>query len=280
MSQGKFSGELPLRLPGLLVDPAWLATYISHPHLRILDVRLRESYDEAHLPDAVWLDLQALSRTIDGVPGMLLGAAEYAEHMGQLGVDHDKVIVAYDDNWGMPAARVLWTLIRYGHQQVAVLNGGWDQWEEEGHPMSSKPVTPPPTTFVPRPAEEHHATRGWLLERMADPNVVLIDTRTPTEYERGHVPGAISWDWMNGVPLDGWDAMLPADELGAELAKLGITPDKEIVTYCRSGARASHTYLLLRTLGFPHVRNYDGSWLEWSQHEIGVGGTDGNSEPK
>lgn len=255
-----------LKLPGILISPVWLSANLSHPNLRLLDVRLRDSYDEVHLPDAVWVDLQALSHTVNGVAGMLLGPDEYAARMGELGVDHEKVVVAYDDNWGMPAARVLWTLARYGHPQVAILNGGWDSWEEAGYPTSNKPFTPPRTTFTPDFADDHAAERKWLLERGDDPNVVIIDTRTPAEYDQGHLPNAICWDWMNGVPLDGWDAVRPAEELRAELTTLGITPDKEIVTYCRSGARASHTYLLLRSLGFPRVRNYDGSWLEWSQH--------------
>ena len=98
---------------------------------------------------------------------------------------------------------------------------------------------------------------------MQRPDLLLLDTRSRSEYAQGHLPGAICWDWMNGVPLQGWETMRPATELRTELELLGITPDKEIVTYCRSGARAAHTYLLLRNLGYPRVRLYDGSWLEW-----------------
>ena len=86
----------------------------------------------------------------------------------------------------------------------------------------------------------------------------------------GHLPNAINWDWMNGVPTEGWETLRPTGELAAELAAVGITPDKEIVTYCRSGARASHTLMLLRTLGYPRVRNFKGSWLEWSARVLGA----------
>ncbi|MEZ4709092.1 MAG: sulfurtransferase [Caldilineaceae bacterium] len=255
-----------LTLPALLIEPAWLFQHLSHPNLRLLDVRLQESYQEAHLPNAAWVDLRSLSHTVDGVEGMLLSLEQYAAQMNRLGVDAQTAVVLYDDNWGMPAARVLWTLARYGHTNAAILNGGWDRWQEEGHPTETAPFTPPPTTFTPQPADNHLAERAWLLPRLDDPNVVIIDTRTPAEFERGHLPGALSWDWMNGAALEGWNTVRPPEEVRAELANLGVTPDKEIVTYCRSGARAAHTYLLLRHLGFPRVRNYDGSWLEWSRY--------------
>lgn len=255
-----------LQLPALFIEPQWLIEHLSHPNLRLLDVRLPESYQETHLPNAAWLDLRALSRTVDGVEGMLLSLEQYAEQMSRLGIDEQRAVVLYDDNWGMPAARVLWTLARYGHTNAAVLNGGWDRWQEEGYPTETEPFRPTPATFTPRPADQHLAERNWLLERLDDPNVVIIDTRTPAEYTRGHLPGALSWDWMNGAAVDGWNAVRAPDELRSELAELGVTPDKEIVTYCRSGARAAHTYLLLRHLGFPQVRNYDGSWLEWSRY--------------
>lgn len=255
------------QLPGLLVEPTWLAEHLNQPNLRILDVRLADSYEEEHLPGAVWIDLSTLSCIVDGVAGMLLPPAEFAATMGELGIDHNSTVVLYDDNWGMPAARVLWSLRRYGHDQVSVLNGGWDRWQDEGYPTSTKLSTITATTFIPQPADEHLAERQWILDRIDDPDLVLIDTRTPNEYAQGHLPNALSWDWMSGVPLTGWETMRSEDEVRSELAGLGITPDKMIVTYCRSGARAAHTYLLLRHLGFPQVRNYDGSWLEWSKHQ-------------
>lgn len=256
-------------LPGLIVEPAWLADRLEAPDLRLIDVRAVDAYREGHIPGAVQLDLAALTTTVDGVEGFVIGPDPYATIMGQLGVDEDQAVVLYDSNWGMPAARVAWTLIYYGHPNVAILNGGWDRWEEEEHPTTTTSPLPTPTRFVPRPDASHLAELNWLQEHLDDPNLIVIDTRTNGEYDAGHLPGALLWDWMNGVPVGSWDAVRPTDELAAELAALGITPDKEIVTYCRSGARAAHTYLLLRHLGYPRVRNYDGSWLEWSARVLG-----------
>ena len=257
-------------LPGLLVTTQWLEEHLDAPDLRIVDVRPADAFGEGHIPGAVQVDLAALATTVDGVQGMLINADAFAATMSQLGIDSDHAVVLYDSNWGMPAARVLWTLAYYGHSNAAVLNGGWDRWEEEGRASSKSLKLPMPTRFVPNPTPPVLAELNWLQSRLDDPNLVLIDTRTPNEYAAGHLPNAINWDWMNGIAVEGWDTMRPADELAAELAALGITPDKEIVTYCRSGARAAHTYLLLKNLGYPRVRNYDGSWLEWSARVLGI----------
>lgn len=256
-------------LPGLVIDSAWLADRLDAPDLRLIDMRGNEPYGEGHIPGAVQLDLGAITTSVDGVEGFVTAPDAYAKVMGQLGVDEGHAVVLYDSNWGLPAARVAWTLIFYGHPNVAILNGGWDRWCEEERPTTTTWPSPTPTRFVPRPAPSHLAELNWLQDHLDDPDLVIIDTRANGEYIAGHLPGAIKWDWMNGVPMGSWDAVRPVDELAAELSALGVTPDKEIVTYCRSGVRAAHTYLLLRHLGYPRVRNYDGSWLEWEARVLG-----------
>lgn len=253
-----------LALPSLIVTAEWLEAHLDHPALRLLDVRSLENYNEGHVPGAVQVDLAQLSCEMNGVPGMLLPPAAFAAKMSVYGVDNGQAVVLYDDNWGMPAARVLWALARYGHTNAAVLTGGWDRWQEEARPSSTEPCQPTPTQFVTTAADEHLAEYTWVQEHLSNPQVVLLDTRTPSEYTRGHLPGALNWDWMNAVPITGWDLMKPVAEVQAALTAIGATPEKEIITYCQAGARAAHTYLVLRALGYPRVRNYDGSWLEWS----------------
>lgn len=258
-------------LPGLLVSTAWLEEHLDASDLRLVEMRPADQYAEGHIPGAVQLDLASLAHEEDGVPGMLVGPDVFAAIMSQLGIDETRSVVLYDDNWGLPSARALWALAVYGHTAAAVLNGGWDRWQDEARPVSHTPAVYPAARFTPRQTPDHVANLAWVQARLHDPSVVLVDTRTPSEFDQGHLPGAINWDWMNGVPADGWDAARPAAELSADLAAHGITPDKEIVTYCRSGARAAHTYLLLRHLGYSRVRNYDGSWLEWSAKVLGAG---------
>jgi thiosulfate/3-mercaptopyruvate sulfurtransferase len=197
---------------------------------------------------------------------MVLSPKPFAEQMRRLGLNPGSPVVIYDDHWGMPAARVLWSLARYGHHNAAVLDGGSDRWRAEGHLRTSDSFEPAPGHFVAQGDESHLAEGTWLRALDERSEVVLVDTRTPGEYTQGHLPGAICWDWMNGVAGGSWDIRRPADELLGELTGLGITPDREVVTYCQSGVRAAHTYLILRDLGYSKVRLYDGSWLEWSRY--------------
>lgn len=260
-----------LSLPGLLVTTEWLSDSLSNPALRLLDVRTFEHFAEGHLPRAVHVDLSTLSTTIADVPGMLLPPTLFAAKMNQLGIHPGSTVVVYDDNWGLAAARVLWALHRYGFNQVALLTGGWDQWRAEERQIVAMGEDTVSGQFTPCSIDSVLAEREWLLAHLGNPDVVIVDTRGSKEYADGHLPGAINWDWMNAVPVAGWNALRPAQELLIELASAGITPDKEIVTYCRSGVRAAHTYWALRQLGYPRVRNYDGSWLEWqSRAELPV----------
>lgn len=259
------AAELPstLALPGPVVTTAWLAAHLDHPALRLLDVRDAAHYGGGHLPHAVHVNLPALADEASAVPGMLLPPVAFTAQMNRLGIRPETVVVAYDDNWGLPAARVLWALARYGFACAALLTGGWDAWQAEGRPVVVATEVAAPGAFVAHAHDSTVADWQWLAAHLDDPGVVVVDTRGVKEYTDGHVPGAIHWDWLNAVPVNSWEAVRPATELAADLARAGITPDKEIVTYCRSGVRAAHTYWVLHHLGFPRVRNYDGSWLEW-----------------
>ena len=252
-----------LALSGHVVTTTWLAAHIEHPALRLLDVRDAENFAAGHLPNAVHVDLSALADPSVAVPGMLLPPAAFAAQMSRRGIQPDTTVVAYDDHWGLPAARVLWALARYGFTRAALLTGGWDEWQAQGRPIVTTIEPATPSAFAARADDSTVADWEWLSAHLDDPGVVIVDTRGSNEYAEGHIPSAIHWDWLNAVPVNSWHAMRPAAELAAELARAGITPNREIVTYCRSGVRAAHTYWVLHELGFPRVRNYDGSWLEW-----------------
>ena len=268
-------------IPGLLVDPEWLGDHIGDRRVRTVDLRDREAYAGGHIPGSVHLDLQDLGESRDTCENMVLRPADFARVMAELGISDRDTVVAYDEHWGLPSARLIWALHYYGHWSAAVLNGGWDRWQDEGRPMTGVPRSGGPAisdgpansagpaqggrdSFEAHPNPDVAADFEWIADRVARENVILLDTRSHTEFDQGHLPGAKCWDWFNAVPAGSWECSRDPEALRSELAALGVYPSDEVVAYCRSGMRAAHTYVVLRHAGFPHVRLYDGSWQEWN----------------
>ncbi len=254
-----------LEEPAHLVTVAWLQQHAHDPNVRILDARLPESFAEAHIPQAVHVDLNSWRYTRQGVDGMLIEPDDFAVKAGKLGISQDTLVVVYDDYFGQISARIAWSLLRYGHPRVALLVGGWEAWAAAELPATAEVQLPEPASFVPEPVDSVIAEHDWVKDHFTAPGIALLDVRSPAEYAKGHLPKAISWNWELGTDFE--LTFRPAAEVLSELAALGITPDKEIITYCQSGMRAAHTYFLLLSLGFKNVRMYDGSWAEWSHKE-------------
>lgn len=266
-------GDVDVRdLPGLLAAPSWLAERVGRPGLRVVDLRDSDAYEAGHVPGAAHLNLSELGATVAGCENVLIPPAELGELMAACGISNGDAVVAYDDQWGLAAARLVWALHRYGHERVAVLDGGWDRWHDEGGPVGEGKERLPRGSFEATPRLDVLADADWIARRIEDGNAILLDTRTPMEFERGHLPGAIVWDWFNAVPTASWNVSRDPEELRAEWRTLGVEPSGEIVVYCRSGMRAAHTWLVLRNAGFSRVRLYDGSWQEWAMRG---GGGDG-----
>jgi thiosulfate/3-mercaptopyruvate sulfurtransferase len=153
-----------------------------------------------------------------------------------------------------------------------VLDGGWDRWQVEGGPVSEGEQHIAPGDFEAAIRPDVHADLDWIAGRIGSGRAVLLDTRTAAEFEKGHLPGAICWDWFNAVPAGSWNVSRDPEELRAEWQGRGFDASDEVAVYCRSGMRAAHTYLVLRNAGFSRVRLYDGSWQEWSMKMQGADG--------
>ncbi len=260
-------------LPGIVVQPDWLEAHLGASNLRVIDMREPDAYDRAHIPGAAHLELARLGTTQEGLENVLLPPHDFAALMAEVGISAESSVVVYDDQWGLAAARLLWALHYYGHDGVAVLNGGWDRWAEEGRPLADTSHPRSGGRFEPRPRPEAVATGDWLAQQLADPQVVLVDTRTEAEFAQGHLPEARWWDWFEAVPPGSWELARDIDELRAEWSRLGVTAEAEVVVYCRSGMRAAHTYMVMKLAGISRVRLYDGSWQEWSMRSSGSDGT-------
>lgn len=235
----------------------------------LIDLRPAEEFARGHLAGAVHLDLWGLS-LIDTDEAPLKAFMWMIGHLFSLrGVTPDRAVVVYEKDSGMRAARAFWFLEYLGHPSAQVLDGGFDAWVKAGKPTTTDCVAPVPSTWHGTPDASKLATWRQVFEQLTKPGTVVIDTRSDAEYfgeavrakRGGAVPGAIHLEWTQNLGPDG--AFKSKDELRAMYESHGVTPDKEVMTYCQGGYRAAHAYLALRILGYPTTRNYTGSWKEW-----------------
>lgn len=254
-----------------LVRPAELATLSAG--VLIIDCRPAEEFAAGHLPGAVHLDLWGVS-LIDTSPAPLRAFMWMIGHLFSLrGVTPDRPVVVYDVDSGMRAARAFWLLEYLGHPRVRVLDGGHRAWVAAGFPVTTTAVAPTPSDWHGTPDPSRLATLDQVREKLGNPAVAILDTRSDAEYfgdvvrarRGGAIPGAAHIEWKEN--LDARGQFKPASELRALYESAGLTPDREVVTYCQGGYRAAHGYLALRILGYPRVRNYTGSWKEWGDRD-------------
>jgi thiosulfate/3-mercaptopyruvate sulfurtransferase len=260
----------------VLVDGAWLEKQLGKDNVVVVDMSDDDTqYLRFHLPGAVRLDYGALTRPAPrGKPRPRLTDAEFAVLLGKLGIARDSQVVIYDDMGGLNAGRLFLELERIGHPQVSVLNGGLVQWILDGRKVDNRPVTRKPVRYVVNTDQRRDNLATLDDVRTAGAKkITLLDVRTEEEYvgdpkERrsGHVPGARFWPWEQAVQMEDGFVMRDAEALRASLARSGVTDSSQpVILYCRSGHRASQTYLTLRHLGFEHVRLHSGSMLEYLQ---------------
>jgi thiosulfate/3-mercaptopyruvate sulfurtransferase len=254
----------------LLVTPTELSAELKGDGAPLLlDLRPAEAFADAHLSGAVHLDLFGLS-IIDTDPAPLNAFFWMIEHLfATRGVSNDVPVVVYDDASGMRAARAFWFLEFFGHPNVRLLDGGYGAWTRAGLATTRETTKPKGTEWTGRRNEDRLASWRDVKDRIGTEDAIILDTRSDGEYcgttvraaRGGAVPGAIHLEWTNNLGPDG--AFKTAGELRKMYEDAGVTPNREIVTYCQGGYRAAHSYLALRLIGYPRIRNYVGSWKEW-----------------
>jgi thiosulfate/3-mercaptopyruvate sulfurtransferase len=264
--------------PEALVDTSWVADRLNDPNVRLIeadeDVLL---YEVGHIPGAVKLDWHVdvqdpLSRDFVNREGL-------EKLFSRWGISNDTTIVLYGDRNNWYAAYAYWLFTQYGHKSLKILNGGRAKWEAEGRPYTKEVPQYAPTTYHAQEADESiRAFRDQVHAGLKDSNRRLVDVRSPQEYSgellhmvnypqegaqrAGHIPGAKNIPWAVTANADG--TFKTPEELREIYNSKDVTPDKEIISYCRIGERSAHTWFVLtRLLGYPNVRNYDGSWTEW-----------------
>ena len=261
VNEGRFQND------ALVIGTGWLADRLGDSDLRIVEVTPPGSgYIFSHLPGAVYLGLDdVFTGRVSGIHRTLGPLPEVRDRLGRLGVSPDKHVVVYDANGGSEAAMVFWLLDYLGFERVSVLEGGAERWMAEERPQTAQIPEVAGTRVEGKTRAERLATAEWIVPRLGDASVCVVDCRTPEEFAQGHIPGARNRSWDRTLRLDAYQRFRDAADLRAELHALGIVENREIVTYCQTGQRSAHTYLTLRLLGYPKVRNYDGSWVEWGE---------------
>lgn len=235
----------------------------------LLDVRPAHAFAGGQIRGALHLDVWGMS-LIDTDPAPLRAFLWVIQHLLALrGVTHDRPVVVYEDDSGIRAARVFWFLEYFGHADVRVLDGGVRAWTERGLPLSREPGAPTPSEWIGTWQESRLATWRDVQARLGREDVAILDTRSEGEFcgttvraaRGGRVPGAIHVEWTANLGENG--RFRSPGELRPLYERAGVTPDREVIAYCQGGYRAAHSYLALRVLGYPRVRNYLGSWKEW-----------------
>ena len=264
--------------PDVLVETDWVAAHLNNPDIRIVesdeDYLL---YDTGHLPGAVKVDW--FTTLQDPVRRDFLNKSAFEKLLSQFGIGQNTTVVFYGDKSNWFACYALWLFHYYGHTKSKIMNGGRLKWEQEDRPMTKEVPSYPPTRYTAKePDKTIRAFRDDVFTQIQK-GAPLVDVRSPQEYSGellhmpnypqegatrgGHIPGAKSIPWSRATNESN-STFKSAEALGELYQSQGITPDKEIIAYCRIGERSSHTWFVLTyLLGYPKVKNYDGSWTEW-----------------
>lgn len=257
--------------PESLVDTAWVAAHAKDANVRVLDVR-RAGYDEGHIPDSLWLDPESI-RDAANTPSFMLAPAAFEQAMGRLGISNRTRVILYDDRGGLLAARVWWMLNAYGHSNVALVNGGSVAWTAESRPMVTTRPSVTAATFAATLQPRWLATVDDVRAGIGKSGTRILDARTVAEMDGSDARLSSRGGVIASADAVYWEDLLdpvaktfkPADQLRAIYEAHGVMPTDEVIAYCWVGHRSAVDLFALHLIGYDRLRNYLGSWEEWSR---------------
>ncbi len=263
----------------LLIRPAELARTLDR--MQVIDTRPAEDFANGRIPGALHLDLWAFSLNNTDPAPLESFLWMIAHVLAARGIDPSRPVVVYEETSGIRAARAFWFLEYFGHPDARLLDGGFAAWRRAALPIETGGAGPKagpakaPSDWPERAPGRRDRLATWkdVRDRLGTKDAVILDTRTDEEHygkvarakRGGSVPGAVHVEWTRNLTADG--AFKPAAELRAMYEQAGVTPDRDVVTYCQGGYRAAHSYLALRLLGYTRVSAYLGSWKEWGDRD-------------
>ena len=275
---------MPYAHPEALVSTEWLAAHLDDPApaVRVLDSSFkqpgviptaRQDYDAGHIPGAAYFDIDDVAEPGTALPHMIPSAERFAAKMAERGVGNGDRVVVYDANGLSSAGRAWWMLRLFGHDNVALLDGGLPKWKREGRPLETAPPKIPPRAFTARFNTAMVRDKAGIVANLATAAELVVDARSAGRFDgsaeetwpgrrRGHIPGS------RNVPFDlvtdpATKQLKGAEALRAVFAEAGVPLDARIVTSCGSGVTACAVAFALHLIGHPGAAVYDGSWSEW-----------------
>lgn len=262
-----------------IVDTAWLEERLGSSDIHIMDCQPDvHDYFQEHIPGATYLCDKALRVPLEGLPAMYIPDSAMAAILGRVGIDGRKTTVVYTgtgvfSGWGdgLEQTMLIYTLARFGHGDLCILDGGLDKWKAEGRPLSQEYPHTPTVDFDMKVRREYVMDYEELVERKDNDDVVLLDNRPSGIYKgkgpwpkQGHIPGAVNLPWRDLMLPENSRLLKPDDELRRIEASVGASPDKTIVCSCGTAREATAAFLFFKWyLGYPDVRVYEGSFTEW-----------------
>jgi len=263
--------------PEVLVSTDWVDAHKDDANVNVVEVDVdTAAYEEGHIPGATGWNWQ--TQLCDTLQRDIISQGDLEKLLGDSGIGNDSTIVLYGDNNNWFAAWALWQLKLYQHDDVRIMDGGRKKWLAEGREVNTESPTPEQTTYKAKGLDsEFRILLPEVQEAIKSDKTTLVDVRSPDEFtgkilsppglpetcqRGGHIPKAQNIPW--GMACDEDGTFKNADELKELYASKGVTPEKDVIAYCRIGERSSHSWFALKyLLGFPNVKNYDGSWTEW-----------------
>ena len=254
-----------------IIEPDQLLAELTADNLVIVDLGSATEYQRGHVAGALSMSVGQIRLATPPAPGLLPDQHNLEQTLQSLGLTSDHHVIAYDHANNVNACRLLWTLEAAGHAGHSLLNGGMTAWTDAGFPTQPTANTSAIGTIKVVINAAVCADRTDVLRSLNNSHIKIIDARSPEEYNglksaslrKGHIPGAINLNWLDTIDVTNGRRFKPAAELLALLADRGVCKEDEIIVYCQTHQRSAHTFVMLKALGFNHVRGYAGSWSEW-----------------
>ncbi|OMH31809.1 sulfurtransferase [Motiliproteus sp. MSK22-1] len=259
----------------LILEPSELALHLNDPNLLIIDLSKPETYQQGHIPGAINVDPTRLLAGTPPIANKLPSTEQLSTLFSELGLTSKSQVVLYDDQMGPWAGRMIWTLDIVGHHQASFLNGHLKAWVNNGGKLETTANQPTAVEFSASADFSLVADLEDIFQNLKTPERVIWDARSKQEFrgekrinatKAGHIPGAKHLEWTDTlISTDDWRLKEP-QALRQLLESKGILPEKEVITHCQTHRRSGLTYVVAKSLGYPHIRCYDGSWFEWGNH--------------